>query len=299
MAASSQGHRIVFVTGKGGVGKSLVAAATAARLARAGQAVLLVEFGARSFYRTLLGLPEPVADGEPVDWRANIQVARWDVESALREYVGHYLPLKAATDRLFGNAAMKALVAVAPSLSELALLGKLTAPMRHRWYRRSADVVVVDGYATGQFLSLLRAPRGLAATVGSGPIHAQTQAMTALLRDPAVCDYLLVTLAEEMPVAEACELAGELCGETGIAPRILCNRVLDLPARLPTVAEDAPAAPFLRQLAEIRRRQQRALRTLEALGAERAGPVRTLPLIAELDAESLVDALADALEAAA
>lgn len=297
MATNTQGHRIVFVTGKGGVGKSLVAAATALQLARSGKEVLLVEFGARSFYRTLFDLSASAVDGEPVDWRPGIQIARWDVESALREYVGHYLPLKAATNRIFGNAAMKALVAVAPSLSELALLGKLTAPMRHRWYQRSADVVVVDGYSTGQFLSLLRAPRGLAATVGGGPIHAQTEAMTALLRDPAVCEYLLVTLPEEMPIAEACEMAGDLRQETGLSPRVICNRLLDLPPRIPTLDAAAPAASFLHQMADLQRRQKRSLRTLAEL--ELDDPVQLLPFVPSLDPAELVERLADALVNAA
>jgi Anion-transporting ATPase len=293
-----QGHRIVFVTGKGGVGKSMVAAATALQRARAGSDVLLVEFGSRSFYGSLFGLPvDQAAAGEAVHWQPGIEISRWDAESALREYLTHYLVFKSASAWILGGTAMKALVAVAPGLSELAVLGKLTAPMLHRWYKRDAAVVVVDGYATGQFMSLLRAPRGLAATAGPGPLHDQAKAITNLLRDPAICEYRLVTLAEEMPVAEACEMAADLRAETGIAPIILCNRLLDLPSRLPAVPAGTPAALFLEDLARISRRQKRALAQLTAVGNEPEGAVRRLPMIPSLEPLYLIEQLADTLEA--
>jgi hypothetical protein len=287
-------HRIVFVTGKGGVGKSAVAAATALQLAGAGQTVLLVELGSRSFYGPLLGLP---VGAEAVRWTSRIGVVRWDVESALREYVAHYLLFKTAADWLLNYTVMKALMAAAPSLAELAILGKLTGPMRHAWYRRDVDVVVVDAYSTGQFMALMRAPRGLSQTAASGPMHRHTVAMTALLSDPAICEYRLVTLAEEMPTAEACEMARDLRAETGIAPRIYCNRMIDLPPRTPAWPADDPAAAFIQHMAHIAARQRTSLDALQALGDERDGPVRRLPLIPVTDARRLLQALADALDA--
>jgi hypothetical protein len=288
-------HRIVFVTGKGGVGKSTVAAATALQFARAGRSVLLAELGSRSFFGPLLGLA--IAD-EPVQWTPQIRVACWDAESALREYVAHYLLFKAAADRILGSTVMKALVAAAPGLAEMAVLGKLTAPMRHGWYERDVDVVVVDAYATGQFMALLRAPRGLAQTATAGPMHAQTVAMTRILRDPELCEYRLVTLAEEMPVAEACEMAVAMCEETGIAPTIYCNRTIDLPARLPSLPGADPAAPFVEAMAGLAAREAESMEALAALARHRAGPVRRLPLVPTSDAMCLLDGLADALGAA-
>jgi choline dehydrogenase-like flavoprotein len=287
-------HRIVFVTGKGGVGKSAVAAATALQLARAGKTVLLVELGSRSFYGPLLGLP---VGADTVRWTPRIGITRWDIESALREYVAHYLVFKPAADWLLNHAVMKALMAAAPSLAELAILGKLTGPMRHDWYKRDVDVVVVDAYSTGQFMALLRAPRGISQTAASGPMRRHTVAMTALLSEPAICEYRLVTLAEEMPTAEACEMARELRAETGIAPRIYCNRLIDLPLHMPAWPVDDPAAPFVQHMACIAARQRDSLRTLRALGDAREGPVRQLPLIPVTDAQRLLEALADALDA--
>ncbi|MGL6109250.1 MAG: ArsA family ATPase [Rubrivivax sp.] len=287
-------HRIIFVTGKGGVGKSAVAAATALQLARAGKTVLLVELGSRSFFGPLLGL---AVGTDTVRWTARIGIARWDVESSLREYMAHYLVFKAAADWLLNYTAMKALMAAAPSLAELAILGKLTGPMRHAWYQRDVDVVVVDAYSTGQFMALMRAPRGIAQTAASGPMHRHTAAIAALLREPAICEYRLVTLAEEMPTVEACEMARELRAETGIAARIYCNRWIDLPPRLPAWPRDDPAAAFVQHMARVAARQRASLRVLQALGDERDGPVRRLPLIPVTDAQRLLQALADALDA--
>jgi Anion-transporting ATPase len=287
-------HRIVFVTGKGGVGKSAVAAATALQFARAGKTVLLVELGSRSFYGPLLGLP---VGADAVPWTSGIGIARWDVESSLREYMTHYLVFKAAADWLLNYTAMKALMAAAPSLAELSILGKLTGPMRHDWYRRDVDVVVVDAYSTGQFMALMRAPRGISQTATSGPMHRHTADITALLSEPAICEYRLVTLAEEMPTAEACEMARELRAETGIAPRIYCNRLIDLPTQLPAWPQGDPAAPFIRHMARVAARQRKSLRALQALGDDCDGPVRRLPLIPVTDAQRLLQALADALDA--
>ena len=289
-----KGHRIVFVTGKGGVGKSVVAAATALQFARQGYNVLLAEMGSRSFYGPLLNLPVGV---EPVAWMQNIEIARWDVESTLREYISHYLPIKALTDKILGNTVMKALVAAAPSLSELAMLGKLTAPMRHTWYKRDVDVVVVDAYATGQFMALLRAPRGMAQTASSGPMHKHSSIMAQLLADPAICEYRLVTLAEEMPVSEACEMAADLYAEVGIAPRIYCNRLLELPPRMPVLDAHDPAHDFVAQMRRIDRRQRSGLAALKKLGECRQGPVQHLPLIPSVAAQDLLERLADVLQA--
>lgn len=290
------GHRVIFVTGKGGVGKSAVAAATALQLARHGQNVLLVELGSHSFYGPLLGLGLPVGT-DPVHWRPRVAIARWDVESSLREYLGHYLVFKAAADKVLNNTLMKALISAAPSLAELALLGRVMAPMRHSWYRRDVDVVVVDAYATGQFLALMRAPRGLAQTAASGPMHTQSVGLTRLLSDAAVCEYRLVTLAEELPIAEACEMAVEIHAETGIAPRMYCNRTIGLPSELPVLPASDAAAPFVAGMARVATRQREGMAALNDLGHHRMGPVCRLPLVPVLEAAALLEALADALDA--
>ncbi len=287
-ASSTAAHRIVFVTGKGGVGKSTVAAATALEFARQGKSVLLVELGTRSFYAPFLGIP---VSESPVVWRNSIQVERWDVQSALREYITHYLIFKSAANMVLNNMVMQALIGAAPSLSEIAVLGKITAPMLNDWYRRDVDVVVVDAYATGQFMTLLRAPRGFAAIAANGSLHRQSRKITAILSDPAVCEYRLVTLAEEMPVTEACEMAASLRAETGIEPTIYCNRMLPIPDAA-MLHDTQSTQGFVQQMRVVRARQQYSL---ERLAQAVSQPVHSLPLVPLLQVSSMLEQVADAL----
>ena len=288
---SPSAHRIVFVTGKGGVGKSSVAAATALEFANQGKSVLLVELGSRSFYGSFLGLS--VTD-VPVHWRNNIQVARWDVSGSLREYITHYLIFKSAANMVLNNTVMQALIGAAPSLSEIAILGKVTAPMLNDWYKRDVDVVVVDAYSTGQFMTLLRAPRGFAAIAANGSLHRQSRAITQILSDSAVCEYRLVTLAEEMPVTEACEMAVNLHAETGIKPSVYCNRMLKIPP-LPLHTSHGVEAVFIDQMQRIAERQDASLVRLANCGAR---AVYSLPMVPLLNANAMLDQLSAALVSA-
>ncbi len=286
-------HKIVFVTGKGGVGKSSVAAATALAMAREGKSVLLVELGERSFYGPFLGLS--MHEGA-ASWQKNLNVERWDMESALRELMAHYLLFSnAIADKVLNHSVMKALTGAAPNLSELAILGKLTASMRYNWYRREVDAVVVDAYATGQFMTLLRAPRGLSVAIGSGPMGRQTRSITDKITDPSICEYRIVTLPEELPVAEACELAADIKQEVGIAAHIVCNKVIDIPRELARAKprRDDPAYAFVAQMRRIGDRQTAAMARLESVAQRQ--PVAVLPFVPTLDAAVLMDTLADSL----
>jgi len=145
-------------------------------------------------------------------------------------------------------------------------------------------------------MAFLRAPRGLANTAASGPMRTQTAGLTRVLSDAAICEYRLVTLAEELPITESCEMADAILAETGIAPRVYCNRMLDLPASVPELPATNPAAPFVAAMARVAARQRDGLAALDELGQSRAGPVCRLPLIPTMDPNSLLEALADVLD---
>ncbi len=219
---SGRQPEILFVTGKGGVGKSVVAAALALRAATAGRKTLLVEFGRQSFYERLLGLAPGTVHypGQP-----NLLLERWEEEACLREYVGHYLPLQRAADFFLDNKIIRALVRAAPTLKELALIGKATGPHRLRWARSDRDLIVIDAFSTGHFLALLRAPRGIHEAVPAGPVGRQTGTILEVLQDPKKCRFVIVTLAQELPVSEALELHAAVTAETGQSARIVCNRL--------------------------------------------------------------------------
>jgi len=146
-------QQIVFVTGKGGVGKSLVAAALAWSRAEKGQKVLLLEFGANHFFQKFFLNPKRLPDG--------LTLGNWEGEECLKEYILGYVRVERVARLFFENKVMKALIRGAPALRELALLGKLTSGLRNIGEALPYDTIVLDGYATGHFLSLLRAPVGI------------------------------------------------------------------------------------------------------------------------------------------
>src|SRR4051812_23546995 len=102
---------IHLITGKGGVGKSTVAAAMAWRLAANGRKTLLVEFGERSFYRHIF---QTEIGMTPLMLTTHLSVTRWEGEACLREYLQHFLKIEKLVDLFFDNKIMRALIQAAP-----------------------------------------------------------------------------------------------------------------------------------------------------------------------------------------
>lgn len=225
MSQSSQ--KIILVTGKGGVGKSTIAAGIAHRLSREGLRTLLVEMGESSFYQSFFGLKE--VGQEPIRLDENLDVARWSTESCLREYVLHYVKVEALYKIFFENRVMQTFIRAAPTVSELALLGKLTSGHRKVGPPLNYDRIVVDAYATGHFLALLRAPRGLSEAVKAGPLGEQTTSIYKVLTDPSITSYKIVSLPESLPMTETKELMSQLQSEFKVKPEVICNKIWSIP----------------------------------------------------------------------
>jgi anion-transporting ArsA/GET3 family ATPase len=214
----------IFVTGKGGVGKSVVAYALAKNQAEQGKKTLLVELGAISFFKDFLGYEG--IEHRPRRYEENLYVALWNGWSCLTEYTKHLVKVEKLQKLFMENQVSKSLIEVAPTLSEVAILGKVTSGVRRIGPPLNFDVIVVDGFATGHFIALLKAPIGMGQAINFGPMGEQCRSIVEVLRNPTLSDYVVVTNAEELPVIESLELADSIMGVVGSSPRFVLNRSL-------------------------------------------------------------------------
>lgn len=218
-------QKIIFVTGKGGVGKSTYAASLAQKYAIQGRNTLLVELGDKSFYQEFFSLSS--VGYKPLPIKDRFELALWSGADCLREYALFLLKSEVLYKLFFENKVSKSLINVAPALPELAILGKITSGPRKHGPPENHEVVIVDGYATGHFLSLLRAPLGMSEIIKFGPMGEQSRSIYKTLINPEICEYHLVTLAEELPFIESLELLVELKKITGIDSKFVFNKIIE------------------------------------------------------------------------
>ncbi len=236
----------VFVSGKGGVGKSLVAAALASGTAESGRKTLLVETGERSYFQDFLELP--VVDHTPRPSGLGFDIALWSGESCLREYVLHLLKLERLYKIFFENKVMKALVNVAPGLGEIAILGKITSGIRRVGPPITYDTIVVDMPATGHALAVFRTPKGMADAIQIGPIAQHSGEIDRLLRDPMTSALVAVTLLEELPIVETEEFVGQVHREFAMPVCVVGNRKLEVPLEVSELEALATASADANEL---------------------------------------------------
>ncbi|MCB1026819.1 MAG: ArsA family ATPase [Microthrixaceae bacterium] len=214
-------RRLLFVTGKGGVGKTSVASALALMGARQGKRTLVCEVDAKGNLADFYGVG-PLAF-QPTEVQPNLFAMAMDTEESLREYLKLQLKLPLLA-RLGPVARMFDFVATAaPGVKEILTVGKIAYEVRERNY----DLVVVDASASGHVVGQLASPVALGELIGVGVVQAQTAWMIELLKDPKVTGVVVVATPEEMPVNETLELVGRLGTETEIdLAGVVANRVL-------------------------------------------------------------------------
>ncbi|MDJ0960735.1 MAG: ArsA-related P-loop ATPase [Acidimicrobiia bacterium] len=248
-------RKLVIVSGKGGVGKSAVAASLALHAARRGKRVLCIGMTDAIGLATHFGVQ--TLTYEPRRVHAGIDAIAIDRVAALDEYLHIQLRVpKAAPLRQFTKF-FEELVDTAPGIREIITMGK---PLFETW-RTTYDRVIVDAPPIGQLISYLRAPITVANVVPTGAVRDEAMRMRMTLADSAQAGLLIVTMPEELPVVETIEALNDMGDEALIdLLGIVINRVIyPLNADDDAVGglEDGPlkdAAVLHQQLAEEQHR---------------------------------------------
>lgn len=259
---------LTIVAGKGGVGRSTTAAALALNAATQGKRVLAVDVPNDG------GLRAAVSSA-PVEDHVGIELLELSTEASLDEYVRLNLRIPIPPSRLGPIAKIFDYVATAaPGVREILTIGKIAYEVREQHW----DAVIVDAPATGHVIELLAAPDTLGEVVTVGPLAAQTQWVSDLLRDPSITGVVTVTTSETLPVSESLELLERIVDTTRVDPiGFVVNRLPDL---LDDAGYDEAAAlldrlppddPLARAVAAVANRSAAAVDELDRLASLELG----------------------------
>ena len=214
-------RKLVFVTGKGGTGKTSVAAALALLASQHGKRTLICESEPKGDVAAALETgPTKFVQREV---SPGLFAMSMDTEASLREYL--HLNLKVPVVGRIGPVAraFDFVATAAPGVREILTVGKLCYEVREGHY----DLIVVDAAPTGHIVGQLAAPQGINELVKVGLVRSQTSWMVDILADSGTTGLCIVTTGEEMPVSESIDLAGRIKRETVVdLACVVANRVL-------------------------------------------------------------------------
>lgn len=253
-------HRLVFVTGKGGVGKSSLTAALGMHAAMTGRRALVCETDTFSAMEPLLGVDRPVGH-EPVKAAENLWACNIQSEQSLADLVHRFVPSARIAKAAVSNRLARLFFRTAPSMYELSVLYRIKSLMdakeggRHKY-----DTIIVDLPATGHAITFLGVPETANKVLRVGSVAEMSAELAAQLRDPKITDLVIVCIPEEMPVNESIELHEAAHDKLGLqAEVIFINMVRPSPVPkdglkalefLADTFEDVPGPGGIGRLAE-------------------------------------------------
>ncbi|MBF6357987.1 ArsA family ATPase [Nocardia higoensis] len=236
--------RLHYISGKGGTGKSTVAAALALALAAGGRKVLLVEVENRQSIAQLFDLP-PLPPTETkiatADGGGEVVALSLDIEHAFLEYLDMFYNLGFAGRAMRRMGAIEFVTTIAPGLRDVILTGKIKecAVRVDKAGRPAYDEIVVDAPPTGRISSFLDVTKAMAEIAKGGPIAAQAEGVSRLLHSDQTMIHL-VTLLEALPVQETADAIAELTANDLRIGAVIVNRASE--GHLPTDMRDLAAA---------------------------------------------------------
>jgi len=289
--------QFIILSGKGGVGRTTVAAALARAAWSRGKRVLIAQTDASERLGHMLGKEGDIGPTVRA-LHPGLDAVNMTPRESLHQYALLVLKYEAVYRALFDNRAMRGFLSAVPGLDAYAMLGKawwhtteLVGSPGAAGTRRKYDLVILDGPASGHAMAMLKIPGAILSTMPAGPLAKDARALMTLLADANRAALVIVTRPEELPARETVELvqAARTVPELSLGPLIV-NAVPPAPALAPAVSailqrvalapqQDPVLEGVVNMVSSARNRWQEAQRILEQLGQAPALPMLRLPAL--------------------
>lgn len=216
-------RKLLMVTGKGGIGKTLVSAALAQAAASLGKRVLVLEFGAVDQLSPLFGVQ--TVGHERREVQPQLFCANINPEDNFRDFVVKYLGQQKLFDKVISHRVIQTFIHTIPGLAELMMLGRLyfegTVAPGARF-----DLIIFDGPASGHFLNMMTTPDAVLNSNIAGPLRKETERVRDFLAQKDQVGCLYITVPEELVMSEAIEFIPQLSSRSPAAlAGVLINKV--------------------------------------------------------------------------
>lgn len=223
-------RRLILISGKGGVGKTSMAVALGLAASRLQKNTLLVEMNSTEQIAPLFGLD--AVGHQEIPLAPHLTGINLHPQKCFEEYVLMRIHFKKIFDLFINNRFVTYFLNAVPGFNELLMVGKVYDLERQKQNKltgqKQYDLIIVDGLATGHGLSSFEVPSVVNRVVKIGPLHSQSQNILNLINDPVKTALCLVTLPEEMPIAETSEMVQSVTKKLSIAlGPIFLNRLQD------------------------------------------------------------------------